>query len=46
MNTPVLQYIDVVKSYGEGELQTRALTDVSLSIDAGEFVAIMVPSGW
>lgn len=45
MNTPVLQYIDVVKSYGEGELQTRALTDVSLSIDAGEFVAIMGPSG-
>lgn len=45
MSTPVLQYIDVVKSYGEGELQTRALTDVSLSIDAGEFVAIMGPSG-
>lgn len=45
MSTPVLHYIDVVKSYGEGELQTRALTDVSLSIDAGEFVAIMGPSG-
>jgi putative ABC transport system ATP-binding protein len=45
MSTPVLQYIDVVKSYGEGELQTRALTDVSLSIEPAEFIAIMGPSG-
>ncbi len=45
MSTSVLQYIDVVKSYGEGELQTRALTDVSLSIEPAEFIAIMGPSG-
>jgi putative ABC transport system ATP-binding protein len=45
MIAPILQYIDVVKSYGEGELQTRALTDVSLTINAGEFIAIMGPSG-
>ena len=45
MSTPVLQYIDVVKSYGEGDLQTRALTDVSLSIEPAEFIAIMGPSG-
>jgi putative ABC transport system ATP-binding protein len=45
MIAPILQYIDVVKSYGEGELQTRALTDVSLTINAGEFLAIMGPSG-
>jgi len=45
MSTPVLQYIDVVKSYGEGELQTRALTDVSLNIEPAEFIAVMGPSG-
>ena len=45
MMAPILQYIDVVKSYGEGELQTRALTDVSLTINAGDFIAIMGPSG-
>lgn len=42
---PVLEYIDVVKSYGQGELETRALTDVSLSVQPGELVAIMGPSG-
>ena len=45
MSAPVLQYIDVVKSYGEGELQTRALTDVSLNIEPAEFIAVMGPSG-
>ena len=43
--TPMLQFIDVVKSYGTGSTEVRAVTDVSLSIAPGEFVAVMGPSG-
>lgn len=41
----MLQYLDVVKSYGTGSTEVRAVTDVSLTIDRGEFVAVMGPSG-
>ena len=43
--TPILEFHDVVKSYGAGTLEVRALTDVSLTIGAGEFVAVRGPSG-
>ncbi len=43
--TPMLQYLDVVKSYGSGSTEVRAVTDVTLAVDAGEFVAVMGPSG-
>ena len=43
--TPMLEYLDVVKSYGSGSTEVRAVTEVSLSIDAGQFVAVMGPSG-
>jgi putative ABC transport system ATP-binding protein len=43
--TPILEFHDVVKSYGSGALEVRALTDVSLTIAAGEFVAVRGPSG-
>ena len=43
--TPILEFRDVVKSYGSGLLEVRALTDVSLSIAPGEFVAVRGPSG-
>jgi putative ABC transport system ATP-binding protein len=42
---PILEFVDVVKSYGAGEAEVRAVTDVSLAIEPGEFVAVRGPSG-
>jgi putative ABC transport system ATP-binding protein len=42
---PILELRDVVKSYGAGPNEVRALTDVSLSVSAGELVAVRGPSG-
>jgi putative ABC transport system ATP-binding protein len=43
--TPIIQVIDLVKTYMTGLEETRALNGVSLCVDEGEFVAIMGPSG-
>jgi putative ABC transport system ATP-binding protein len=40
-----LSLVDVVKRYGEGETEVRALTDVSLDVARSEFVAVMGASG-
>jgi putative ABC transport system ATP-binding protein len=43
--TPALELRDVVKRYGSGPTEVRALTEVDLAVAAGEFVAVMGPSG-
>ena len=42
---PVVRTDSLTKTYGDDDHLVRALDHVSLSIDAGEFVAIMGPSG-
>jgi putative ABC transport system ATP-binding protein len=41
----IVELRDVVKSYGAGPNEVRALTDVSLSVAPGEFIAVRGPSG-
>jgi putative ABC transport system ATP-binding protein len=42
---PIVEFCDIVKSYGAGPTEVRALTDVSLCVAPGEFVAVRGPSG-
>lgn len=41
----MLEIKNVSKVYGDGETRVRALNNVSLKVDAGNFVVIMGPSG-
>jgi putative ABC transport system ATP-binding protein len=45
MPNPIIQFIDVFKSYQTGSQPVTALKGVSLSLNAGDFVTIMGPSG-
>jgi putative ABC transport system ATP-binding protein len=40
-----VEFVEVVKRFGAGSTEVRALSGVSLRIEPGEFVAIMGPSG-
>jgi putative ABC transport system ATP-binding protein len=42
---PVIQVLDVTKIYDVGHIRVRALRDVSLRVEHGDFVAIMGSSG-
>jgi len=42
---PVIELQKVSKTYASGKLEVRALADLDLRIDRGEWVAIMGPSG-
>ena len=43
--SPLIQLDDVSKTYGTGDLRFHALRHVSLTIEAGEYCAIVGPSG-
>jgi putative ABC transport system ATP-binding protein len=45
MGEHIIRVESLTKVYGSGEIAVTALDDVSLTIDEGEFVAIMGPSG-
>lgn len=42
---PVIELQGLTKTYGLGEAEHKALDEVDLTIDKGEFIAIMGPSG-
>jgi putative ABC transport system ATP-binding protein len=45
MRGPIVQIRELTKQYCHGDIQVVALDNVSLDIEAGEFVALMGPSG-
>ncbi|WP_135611509.1 ABC transporter ATP-binding protein [Methanococcoides sp. AM1] len=45
MSEPLIAFSNVWKTYQMGEVQVNALRNVSVSIDRGEFAAIIGPSG-
>jgi putative ABC transport system ATP-binding protein len=45
MAQPIIQVQEVNKEYGKGKNTVAALKDVSIDVQAGEFVAVVGPSG-
>jgi len=45
MRNPVIATEQLIKTYGSGHTRVDALKDVTISIDRGEYIAIIGPSG-
>jgi putative ABC transport system ATP-binding protein len=45
MQKTIIRLEHISKTYGAGDIQVNALSDVNLTIEAGEYCAIMGPSG-
>jgi putative ABC transport system ATP-binding protein len=45
MSAEIIRLVDVSKVYGTGDATVRAVDEVSLSVDEGDFLAVMGPSG-
>jgi len=45
ISSPVIELHDLIKRYGIGDAENHALSGVDLTIEQGEFIAIMGPSG-
>ena len=45
MSQPLIEFDRVVRTYGKGHAEVRALAGVDLQVHEGEFVAVMGPSG-
>jgi putative ABC transport system ATP-binding protein len=45
MNQPLINLVDVSKSYRKGDTTVTPLSNLNLTVAAGEFVALMGPSG-
>jgi putative ABC transport system ATP-binding protein len=45
MAQPIVQVRDLTKVYQQGEIEVKALDQITLDIQTGEFVALMGPSG-
>lgn len=41
----ILETINLKKTYGEGETEVKALNNVNMSVEQGQFIAIVGPSG-
>ena len=42
---PLIELTNITRVYGTGEIAVRALDGINLTVEAGEFIAIMGPSG-
>ena len=43
--SPVAELIHIVKTYGSGDTEVRALNDLSLTVESGDYLAVMGTSG-